>query len=370
MVSRRRHQIEILKILRRRRLKRLEEKSKKVLQRHEENPIIEPRGEHHWEALYTFNPGAVYVGGKIHLIYRAVGDDWISRFGYAATYDGFHIVEREDRPIYERRPSFTGWPYSGGSIGGAEDPRVVWIKEDERIYMTYTAYGELRVGLTSIDVNDFLARRWNWRPEVLISPPGEIHKNFAIFPEKIRGKYAIIHSISPEIRIEYRKTLEFGDGEYIRSSYAPSSYPGGWEWIVKGVGPPPLKTREGWLVFYHGLDKRDPGKYKIGAMLLDKHHPEEILFRSKFPVLEPNSECETNGFKPGVVYSNGAVIKDDMILLYYGGADTYACVAYGYVDEFLDYLMEEKRPYLRRRRLLSRFRFPTMKAKNGGYRVW
>ncbi len=350
-------------------LRKRQKKPKPVLKRYSKNPILSPKEENHWEALFTFNPGAIYLGGKIHLIYRAVGADWISRFGYAATYDGLHVVEREERPIYERGPSFPlSFPYSGGSVGGCEDPRVVVVKEDRKIYMTYTAYGEMRVGLTSIDTRDFLKKRWNWSPEKLISPPGEIHKNFAIFPEKIDGMYAIIHSISPRVRVEYRETLEFKEGEYIRSTYAPASYPGGWEWIVKGVGPPPIKTREGWLVFYHGLDKKEPGKYKIGAMLLDLKNPEEVLYRAKQPVLEPSCECEMNGFKPGVVYSNGAVVKDGTIFLYYGGADTYTCVAYGDLGEFLDSLKEEKKPVLRRRRLLSRIRFPTMKLKNRGVR--
>ena len=330
------------------------------------NPILAPREENGWEALQTFNPGAVYVGGKIHLIYRAVGEDWVSRFGYAATYDGFHVVEREPYPIYQRSFLPYGPSYSGGSIGGCEDPRVVYVKEDRRIYMTYTAYGELRVGMTSIDVRDFLEKRWNWAKEKLISPPGEIHKNFAIFPEKINGMYAIIHSISPRILIEYRETLEFPEGDYIRSRYAPASYPGGWEWIVKGVGTPPMKTREGWLIFYHGLDKKEPGRYKIGAMILDPDDPTKILYRAKQPVIEPSTECELNGFKPGVVYTNGAVIKDDKIFVYYGGADSYTCVAYADLGAFLDYLKEERRPPILKRRLLAKRGLPSMKVKKKG----
>ncbi|MEM2069558.1 MAG: hypothetical protein QXY32_07510, partial [Nitrososphaerota archaeon] len=223
-------------------------------------------------------------------------------------------------------------------------PRIVVMKEDNKVYMTYNAFGPdgLRVGLTSIPMDDFVNRRWNWREEKIISKPNEVHKNFVLFPEKIDGRYAILHSISPRIRICYLDKLEFNDGEYIESHYTPYSNSNGWEERIKSPGAPPIKTDEGWLLFYHGLSKREPWKYKIGVMLLDLDKPEEVLYVSSFPVIEPDQHYEYTGFKPGVTYTCGAAIRDRELLVYYGAADTYVCVARTPLDEFLDALREDR----------------------------
>ena len=84
--------------------------------------------------------------------------------------------------------------------------------------MTYAAFNGRecpRVALTSIKVDDFLNKEWNWERPVLISPPREIHKNWVIFPEKINGRYVILHSISPEISIAYVDSLKFNNNTYI-----------------------------------------------------------------------------------------------------------------------------------------------------------
>lgn len=324
-----------------------EEASRKLLLRKfPGNPIIKPRPEYSWEAYQTFNPGVLNMDGKIHVVYRAIGVDGISRFGYAVSSNGFSVDERLPYPIYQRK--MTGLSYypslSGGGYGGCEDPRIIMMKEDNKIYITYNAFGPdgLRVAFTSISIDDFVSRRWNWSEEKIISNPKEIHKNFVLFPEKIDGRYVVIHSISPKIQIAYLDDLEFKDNQYIESNHVPNSNPNGWEARIKSPGAPPLKTSEGWLLFYHGLSKREPWKYKIGVMLLDLENPEEVLYASSFPVIEPEHSYEYNGFKPGVTYTCGATIKDGKLLVYYGGADTYVCVAYSDLDEFLDALMKDK----------------------------
>jgi predicted GH43/DUF377 family glycosyl hydrolase len=325
---------------------RWEESRRLLLRKSPLNPILRPRNEYPWEAYQTFNPGILLLDGKVHIIYRAIGVDGISRFGYAVSNDGFKIDERLPNPIYQRKmnnPSYYPSP-SGGGYGGCEDPRIVVMREDGKIYMTYNAFGpsELRVAFTSIDIDDFINRRWNWREEKIISNPSEVHKNFVIFPEKIDGRYAILHSISPRIQVSYLDDLEFNDGEYIESYHFPNSNPNGWEGRVKSPGAPPLKTDEGWLLFYHGLSKNEPWKYKIGVMLLDLEKPEEVLYASSFPVIQPDQPYEYSGFKPGVTYTCGAIIKDRELMVYYGAADTYVCVAHSPLDEFLDALRRDR----------------------------
>lgn len=330
-----------------------------VLKKFKDNPIIAPRTENEWEAWQTFNPAAILLGNKVHFLYRAIGSDGVSRLGYAVSNDGLAIDERMSYPIYEhpsRQRTFNIYSYfSGGSWGGAEDPRIVQVDKEDTLYMTYTACDNgLRVALTSIKVDDFLNKKWKWKPPVLISSPREVHKNWVIFPEKINGQYAILHNINPEISIDYFDSLEFEDGVYIKSCYESKGKKNCWDSYMRGVGPPPIKTKDGWLLFYHAMDARDLSKYKVGAMLLDLNDPTKILYRSKKPILEPKESYENNGFKAGVVYASGAVIKNGELLVYYGGADSYVCVAYANLEEFLNQLLTTDEPKLGRLKIIKK----------------
>jgi len=316
--------------------------------KHEDNPIISPIAQNGWEAWQTFNPGAILIDDTVHFLYRAIGQDGISRLGYAVSGDGLHIDDRLPYPVYEHKiKEPTPFMYgSGGSWGGAEDPRIVHIKDDGRLYMTYTACdGGLRVGLTSIAVNDVLQKKWNWKTPVLISPPDEVHKNWLIFPEKIHGKYAILHSIKPTIQIAYVDNLDFNGNEYIQSFYGGAAQKDGWDTWLRGAGAPPLKTRDGWLLFYHALDD-DWSKYKVGVMLLDLDDPTKVLCRAKEPILMPQEPYENSGYKPGIVYVSGAVVRDGTLLVYYGCADSYVGVASANLDEFVRALKQNAAPKL------------------------
>ncbi len=329
-----------------------------VLAKSKENPIISPRPENGWESWQTFNPGVVLLDNKVHFIYRAIGEDGVSRFGYAVSSDGFTIDERLSHPVYEHKigeRTFSIYSYfSGGSWGGSEDPRLVRVGEEDVLYMTYTACdGGLRVGLTSIEVDSFLNKKWKWNSPVLISPPGEVHKNWLIFPEKINGKYAILHSIKPKIQIEYVDSLELDENDYINSFHGGGPRKGCWDKWLRGAGAPPLKTKDGWLLFYHAMDN-DWSKYKVGAALLDLNDPTKILYSSKEPVLVPEESYENNGYKPGIVYVSGAVVKDGNLLVYYGCSDSYVGVAYAPLEEFLEILKTKANPKFRSKNVKER----------------
>lgn len=320
-----------------------------------ENPIIAPKGENGWEAWQTFNPGAILLKDKVHFLYRAIGQDGLSRLGYAMSEDGFKINERLPYPVFEhyvKQRTFNIHSYfSGGSWGGCEDPRIVRVNNEDVLYMTYTAVadGELRVALTSIKLKNFLKKIWKWKQPVLISAPGEVHKNWVIFPEKINGSYALLHSLNPKVQIAYLDNLNFENNGHIQSSYGGQVNEGCWDSLIKGAGPPPIKTEYGWLLFYHAIDKNDWSKYKAGAMILDFQDPTKILFRSKTPVLESCETYEVNGYKPGVIYISGAVVKGKDLLVYYGGADSFVCIAYANLKEFLESLIREVKPKLKQK---------------------
>lgn len=329
----------------------------KILNRYTGNPIIEPRGHYDWEGEGTFNPAAFEDDeGMIHLLYRAVGRDGISRVGYAKSKDGKYFTNRLSFPIFEPSrgyglvdPKDAKGPaqyspqmyISGGSWSGAEDPRAVRI--DGTVYMIYVAFEgweSARLALTSISLEDFKAGRWTWKKPIKISPPNQYYKNWLLFPEKINGKFVILHSIEPDVLVEYIDKLEDLEEKHIysRHPYLQKERVGKWDTKMRGSGPPPIKTELGWLLLYHATQKHEPHKYKVGAMLLDLKDPTKVLYRSKHPILSPDMHYENNG-KPGVVYASGAVVKGDDLYVYYGGADKVVCVATTPLKKFLQYLV-------------------------------
>lgn len=330
------------------------------LKKPHQNPILKPRQSHVWESRAVFNSAALYEDGKVHFLYRALGESDLSVIGYATSKDGLHIDERSDEPIYlPREPfetpgggrfkTFADHFASGGGYGGIEDPRVT--KVGDTVFMTYVAFdgwSPPRAALTSIPLEDFLAKNWGkWKTPKLISPPGMVNKSAVIFPEKINGKYMIIHRVYPNILIDVLDDLDFEDKFLTGHHFIP---PRKTHWDSKkvGAGAPPMLTKDGWLLIYQSVGYQDPGRYKIGAMVLDKDDPTKVLYRTNNPIVSPDMPYDNEGFKAGVVYPCGAVIKDDQLFVYYGGADTIVAAATADVDDFLGKMKNHKEPRLRK----------------------
>ncbi len=363
------------------------------LSRHSKNPIIKPHSKYLWKNEAIFNPTALYDEDKVHILYRAVGSDGISRIGYDCSEDGIHFKDSMEYPVFvmenprkdaKKNKSFLPQRYdpvmyaSGGSWGGAEDPRMVKI--GKKIYVTFNAFDGwdfIRVCVISIDEKDFKKKNWKWSAPLLISSPREINKNWVLFPEKINGKFAILHNIWPKMGIEYVDSLEdLAEGKHKVPKFwdiggrknMPKSWisvhdgtPGhrwvdpkhyekniwktedgnNWDTWIRSAGPPPVKTDKGWLILYHAMDENERHiGYKLGAMLLDLKDPEKVLARSKAPILSPEKWYE-NEWKFGVVYACGAIIKDRTLFVYYGGGDKHVCVATINIDELLGELLKK-----------------------------
>lgn len=275
------------------------------------NPILIPRENMPWEKNGTCNPAAIDLDGKVHLLYRAVDKDNVSTIGYASSRDGYEIDERSSEPIYKPRDIF--------EARGCEDPRVMMI--EDTIYMEYTAYDGFtpRVAITSISKKDFLAKNWNWAKPYPITPPNVPDKDASIFPEKINGKYLMIHRVHDSICADFVGSLDFSKERIKECIEMLSPRWGMWDEEKVGISSPPIKTDKGWLMLYHGVSGRTI--YRVGAVLLDKDNPTEILSRSSNPILEPKEEYERIGIVPNVVFPCGAVVRDGLIFIYYGAAD-------------------------------------------------
>ncbi|OGD90936.1 hypothetical protein A3E11_01765 [Candidatus Curtissbacteria bacterium RIFCSPHIGHO2_12_FULL_38_37] len=320
-----------------------------IINKLKKNPLLAPIVNNFWESKATFNPAAIHEKNRVHIIYRAIGEDDVSVLGYASSSNGIHFDVRHPEPIYTPRESFElSGPYrpksryspfmsGGGGYGGIEDPRITKI--DDKLYMTYVAYNGWntpRVALTSIDEVSFHNKDWAWEKPVLISKPNEVNKNACILPEKINGKYVIFHRVYPNILIDFVDSLAFDGKTFLKGEHKIEPLHDKWDSRKIGVGPPPIKTPEGWLMIYQAVGNQDPERYKIGAMLLDLKDPTNILYRTHAPILEPDQWYENDGFKAGVAYPCGAVVIGKKLIVYYGASDSYVCGATANFDQFVN----------------------------------
>ncbi|OGG30549.1 hypothetical protein A3A63_02205 [Candidatus Gottesmanbacteria bacterium RIFCSPLOWO2_01_FULL_46_9] len=326
-----------------------------------DNPIIKPIVDHFWESRATFNPGALHEKGRVHMVYRAIGDQDVSVLGYASSEDGVHFDERLADPAYvptepfecstpfsHASGSYSPYASGGGCYGGCEDPRLTKI--GDKVYMTYVAYdgwNPPRVALTSIAFDDFINHKWDWKKPVLISRPGQVNKNACLLPEKIDGKYVLFHRVFPHILVDYLDDLDFdGKTKWLTGHAKISPRRGYWDSRKVGVGATPMKTQDGWLLIYQAVGDQDSSRYKVGAMLLDLNDPTKVLHRSVKPILEPTEWYENEGYKAGVAYPCGSAIMNNTLHVYYGGADMVTCVATAPMDEFMDHLKTAKEAHL------------------------
>jgi predicted GH43/DUF377 family glycosyl hydrolase len=300
------------------------------------NPILAPTTLW-WESEAVLNPAAVEdKEGNIHLIYRAFGRDGISRFGYARTRNGEHIDYRGKEPIFESDEN------NEYEEKGVEDPRLSCI--DGNYYMTYTAASKYapgepppawmknddkpwRVRVSLAVTSDF---KTFTRHGVILSEMD--NKDAVLFPERINGKFAILHRLPPDIWIAYSDDLRSWRGH----EKVTHTRPGEWDERRIGTGAPPLRTSVGWLVSYHGSDHHNI--YRAGFLLLDLKDPSIVLGRSSFPVLEPEEKYEKEGVVPRVVFPEGLILRGDELLLYYGGADKVVGMARGSLKKVLESL--------------------------------
>ena len=285
------------------------------------NPILLPEKDNAWESKAVFNPAAIELEGQIHLLYRALSEDNTSTFGYAMTEDGFSLKERFLEPVYIPREDFE-IKKIGNANSGCEDPRLTKI--GKQILVCYTAFdgiGPPRVAVSSISEKDFLSRKWNWAKPYLITPENLDDKDACFLPEKFKEGYFFLHRIDGEICGDYLSTLDFSKKETVNKCIriiGPRMNK--WDSWKVGISAPPIKTKYGWLLLYHGVSKNH-STYRIGALLLDLKDPAIVLARSTDAIFEPEEEYEKEGIVNNVVFPCGMVLKDDQLFIYYGGAD-------------------------------------------------
>jgi beta-1,2-mannobiose phosphorylase / 1,2-beta-oligomannan phosphorylase len=273
-----------------------------LLTRHPQSPLMYPNPLHRWESMNVFNAAITEHNGLFHMHYRAQGVDFISHVGYAVSTDGL-VWNRLENPVMS--PHRDREDYRG-----VEDPRVTPLEGS--FYLCYTAYG--------INGNyPMIARSENLITWEDVGPLETTeNKDHVLFPEKVNGRYAILHRRRPHIWIAYSDDLKTWDNHTIIMSPRDDGQD---EWDSKSIGANglPVKTPHGWLLFYHGYSEKHI--YRHSVALLDLNDPSKVIHRPKTYIMEPTETWEIRGDVPNVVFSCSNNVVGDQLYFYYGGAD-------------------------------------------------
>ena len=286
------------------------------LVRHPRSPLLYPKPQNPWEAVNVFNCAVTHHNGLLHMHYRAQGVDFISRIGYAVSEDGF-AWNRLDKPVLS--------PHNGREdYRGVEDPRVTPL--DGVFYMTYTAYGINRYF-------PMIARSQNLITWEDVGPLEKAeNKDHVLFPEKINGRYAILHRRSPNIWIGYSNDLRVWTDHKIVMTPREDN-----EWDTASIGSNgvPIRTEHGWLLFYHGYG--DEHIYRQSVALLDLDDPTQVINRPESIIMEPTETWEIRGDVPNVIFSCSNNVVGDELYFYYAGADRLVGLATAPFAEVIDF---------------------------------
>lgn len=346
------------------------------VQRFSGNPILGPHPGVQWRGTAR-NPGVVFDGKVFHMAFTADPNphDGVIRLGYASSGDGFHFTEL-DRPWMDASQDPDDFDHAG-----CEDARITCL--EGRYYIAYAgrslnlndhAHGIRRFGphgnTNPVWTDNFrrvgLAVTDDFKTFEKLGPVTSEHicdANVALFPEKINGKYAMIHR--PTAFIPWMLPLHYHpgciwlafsdnlthwssnkrempwdmiDGEDIMDEVLLMAPEQDWECLKIGGSGVPIPTDDGWLMTYHGVDRR--GVYRVGLALLNREDPRKVIARTPVPVMEPETEQEKSGDYPNCVFPTANVVVGDEIYMYYGCGDKYTSVAIFSLKAALSYVKQ------------------------------
>lgn len=234
----------------------------------------------------------------------------------------YEIQYTPDHELSER----VVFPFSPTESNGIEDARFVHFTEDDgsaRYYATYSAYDGQLVLPQLLETKDFLRFKMH-----TLNGPAVANKGMALFPRKINGHYAMLGRQDGEhLFLMCSDMLYFWHtSELIIKPAEP------WEYVQMGNCGSPIETDAGWLVLTHGVGPMR--KYCIGAMLLDLNDPSKVIARLHEPLVTPN-ELEREGYVPNVVYTCGAIIHQDHLVIPYAMSDYATTFATIEINELL-----------------------------------
>ena len=297
----------------------------------------------------------------LYMFYRAVRKGNFSSIGFCRLEAPFKVVERFDKPFMA--------PEEDYEKHGMEDPRIVKI--DDTYFLSYVAFdGSNALGAlaTSTELTNF-KRQGIIVPKITFDELDKLTQNnisinkkylffnngatiladkdFVFFPRRINGKLTFLHRIKPDIQITAVNELtdltpDFWNNYFENlenNIFLVPEYKHEASYI--GSGCPPIETKEGWLIIYHGVKVTQKGgfEYSCCAALVDINNPQTELGRLPYPLFKPELDYELKGDVDDVCFPTGTAIIDDTLYIYYGAADELiACASVsvsGLVNELL-----------------------------------
>ena len=328
-----------------------------VIKRSGHNPLISPIGDKPWEAHGTFNPSPVKKGAITHVLYRALGrpdalmaPDGVSTIGKALTLDGRHFQNRRQFIV----------PEEPWEKYGCEDPRATFF--EGKYYIFYTALGGMPFGPGNIKVACAISKDLETIEERHLITPFNA-KAMALFPERVNGKITVIltaHTDEPPAKIaiaQCDEMEELWDLSFWEKWHANLDdhviNPLRFEHDHVEVGSAPIKTKDGWLMFYSYIQNYFGGGervFGIEALLLDLNDPYRIAGATRGPIMVPEEIYERYGIVPNIVFPTGALIeKNGRVDIYYGGADTVCARASVNLPDLLSAIIPARRVELAKR---------------------
>ena len=335
------------------------------LKKYEGNPILSPNPENYWENLVVCNPGVIYDNGIFHMLYRAAGDDpkHLVYIGKAESKDGIHFERISNDPVFAPQPD-------NFDSGSNEDPRIVKFENEYYVTFAFRPYFAGQYWKNKYDQvespehseyapkclrenisNTALAVSTDMRSFKKIgrlTEPSLDDRDVILFPEKINGKFWMLHR--PKIYVGNSYGTEYPsiwikNSEDLMTWNTPSTLlmKGEEDWEVKiGGNTPPIRTNDGWLMLYHGVDKNYT--YRVGAVILDLEDPTKVIYRTKDFIMEPETHEETKGlYQWGVVFPTGTAVKDGTLYVYYGASDQWVNLATCDMQELIDFVKENSK---------------------------
>ena len=335
--------------------------------------IVLSKSNQGFEVEGVLNPAVIHYGDYIHMFYRAVGKGNFSSIGYAKFKTPLEVVERMDVPVI--------FPQFEYEEHGIEDGRIVRI--DDLFYLSYCAYD----GVNALGALATSPDLINWTKHGVIVPQMMFDefkrlagtkkklnekysrynehegikekngkkvlvwdKNVVFFPRRIHGLIHFLHRIKPDIQIVAIKdlselTTDFWQKYLLQFKDNVVLYPKlKHEISYIGAGCPPIETKYGWLLIYHGVHDTIKGfVYCACAALLDLDNPEIVLARLPYPLFKPELDWELKGEVNNVCFPTGAIVQNDILYIYYGAADERIACATVNLTELLEELMLNKK---------------------------
>jgi beta-1,4-mannooligosaccharide/beta-1,4-mannosyl-N-acetylglucosamine phosphorylase len=315
------------------------------LQRYRHNPLITRRNIPETrpclvDVSSVFNPGAVKFDDRYLLLLRVQNRGRETLLLKAVSVDGIRF-SIDDAPVH-----FQGIEGVLQDIYHLYDPRITRIGDTYYIVIAMDMDAGCHLGIANTD--DFTIYRFLG---IISIEPG---RNGVLFPEKVHGSYVMLarpnrtkggnhESHSGDTICLYRSDDLL---KWRRSAEVMQGRPHYWDELI-GSGPPPVKTREGWLHIYHGVatHRGHCNIYQAGVVLLDLDDPAVVAARSRYNIMEPRESYEMSGQVPNVIFPSGMIVEEyddegfaqekSMVRIYYGAADTSVCLVETTVCELI-----------------------------------